>query len=381
MQHLTLCYHPARLRILLDYRPALRQRTGVGEYAHHLATALVPRLGAADTVTLFSSSWKDRLRPDAVAGAAALDLRIPVRVLNLLWHRLEWPSVEWLGAAADVTWSLHPLLMPSTRAAQVITVHDLHFLDRPEATTAEVRRDYPALVRAHARRADGVIVNSEYTRSLVLNRLQVPEDRVTVCYPGAPAWPLRPEPAAPGPILHVGTIEPRKNVSALIRAYLALARRRPEVPPLVFAGRLVEPATSGVPEEDRELFARRVSFLGYVADERRSELYREASLLVVASSDEGFGLPALEAMTVGLPVVAAARGSLPEVLGDAGLLVDPDDRDQFAAAIEKVLSDTALRRRMTVAGLVQRRRFDWQASAAALLGAFRAAVARRGQRR
>lgn len=369
------------MRILLDYRPALRQRTGVGEYAHHLAAALVPQLAAADTLTLFSSSWKDRLDSAAIPGAATLDVRVPVRLLNLAWHRLEWPPVERLGGAADVAWSLHPLLMPSIRAAQVVTVHDLHFLDRPDATTAEVRRDYPALAARHARRADGVIVNSEYTRRLAVERLQVPEARITVCYPGAPTWPLRIESESRGPVLHVGTIEPRKNVKALIRAYLTLARRRPDVPPLVFAGRQAEPTGALLGDEERTLFEQRVRFLGYVSDERRLQLYREASLLVMASSDEGFGLPVLESMAVGLPVVAAARGSLPEVLGDAGLLVEGEDHHQLADAIERGLADAALRRQMIAAGLLRARRFDWAASAGLLLGAFRAAAARRSERR
>ena len=368
------------MRILLDYRPALRQRTGVGEYAHHLAAAVQRALGPGNDLTLFSSSWKDRLPADVVPGAARLDRRIPVRVLNLAWHRLGWPPVERLGAQADVAWSLHPLLMPSSAAAQVVTVHDLHFMDYPEATAGEVRRDYPALAGLHARRADAVIVNSEYTRNLVFSRLQVPDDRITVCYPGAPAWPARAGTAASGPILHVGTIEPRKNVKALIKAYLVLARRRPEAPPLVFAGRIAEPVATLLSADDRALFERRVSFLGYVSEQRRIELFREASLLAIPSSDEGFGMPALEAMAVGLPVVGAARGSLPEVLGDAGFLVDPDDPDLFAAAMETALVDDGCRRRMAAAGMRRARQFDWDASAAKLLDAFRAAIARRGRR-
>lgn len=368
------------MRILLDYRPALRQRTGVGEYAHHLAAALQRALGPGDALILFSSSWKDRLPTDAIPGAARLDARIPVRLLNLAWHRLGWPPVERLGARTDVAWSLHPLLMPSAAAAQVVTIHDLHFMDQPEATDAEIRRDYRALAGAHARRADAVIVNSEYTRNLVISRLDVPADRITVCYPGAPGWPVRTETALRGPFLHVGTIEPRKNVNALIKAYLVLARRRPEVPPLVFAGRVAQPLATLLLQEDRELFERRVTFLGYVSDERRIQLYREASLLVMASSDEGFGMPALEAMSVGLPVVAAARGSLPEVVGDAGLLVDPDDPELFAAAMEKAFVDEGFRRQMSAAGVIRARRFDWDASAAKLLGAFRGAVVRRSSR-
>jgi hypothetical protein len=153
------------VRVLIDYRAALRERSGVGEYTHQLVRALLrtfPRTatdGLLD-LTLFSSSWKDRLESlSDVAGASAIDRRVPVRVLNFAWHRLRWPPAEALAKAEfDVTHSLHPLVMPARRAAQVITIHDLDFLTHPERTRGEIRRDYPSLVHHHARRADRVIV-------------------------------------------------------------------------------------------------------------------------------------------------------------------------------------------------------------------------------
>jgi hypothetical protein len=162
-----VCYDSPRVRILMDYRPALRHRTGAGEYAHRLATALQARLSVPDVLTLFSSSWKDRLASDVVPAARRVDARVPVSVLNLAWHRLEWPPVEWLSGPVDVVQSMHPLLLPARSAAQFVTIHDLYFLERPDQTTAEVRRDYGALAARHALRADGVIVPSEYTKGLI----------------------------------------------------------------------------------------------------------------------------------------------------------------------------------------------------------------------
>lgn len=365
-----------RLRILLDYRPALRQRTGVGEYAHQMASALARRADEAD-VTLFSSSWKDRLDPTAVPRAATVDARIPVRVLNLLWHRLGWPPVELFRVRPDVVWSLHPLLMPS-RVARVVSIFDLYFLDHPSQTAREVRRDYASLVAAHASRADAIITSSESTRSLIETRLGIARERVAVCYPGAPPWRVREEPSG-GPILHMGTIEPRKNVRALIRAYLALAATA-DVPPLVLAGRVAMPVDDLLPPETPERLRSRVRFRGYVADEERLRLYREASMLVVPSADEGFGIPALEAMTIGCPVIAAARGSLPEVIGDAGLLVDADDAGGLADAMRRVLTDETLRREMAARGVARSRAFDWDASARRLLETFAGAIERRRAR-
>ncbi len=363
------------MRVLVDYRPALRQRTGVGEFARALGSALLGVLPAGDRLTLFSSSWKDRLPRSTLAGADVADRRIPVRMLNLLWHRVEWPPVEMLAGRIDVAQSLHPLLLPARRALRFITIHDLDFLDHPERVSAEIRRDYPRLARSHARRADGILVPSAYTASQVSSRLGVEPGRLTVFPPVAVECRPRQEPGPGGPILFVGTIEPRKNVAGLVAAYARLLAMTPDAPPLVLAGR-------AAPGADEAYAAAgparaRVEARGYVADEERERLYRTASMLVLPSFEEGFGLPVVEAMAVGLPVVTSNRGSLPEVAGDAALLVDPADVAGLAAAMQRVLTDPDLRRRMIAAGLARVRAFDPAGAANRVLEAYRAAVARR----
>ena len=156
-----------------------------------------------------------------------------------------------------------------------------------------------------------------------------------MCLPAAPAWPRRDEPSVPGPILFVGTVEPRKNVPGLLRAYSELAGRRPDAPELVLAGRLPAEGHRRRCFRQEPSIAGRVRAMGYVSDAERQRLYREASMLVMPSFDEGFGIPALEAMTMGVPVVAASRGALPEVVGDAGLLVEIEDPGALAAAMEQ----------------------------------------------
>ena len=361
------------MRILLDYRSALRHRTGVGELAHRLSEALVPKLAPGDELSIFSSSWKDRLPASgAVPGAHQVDLRIPVRLLNAAWHRLEWPPVEWLAGRYDVTYSLHPLIVPSRDAARVITIHDLFFLDHHDGTSAEIRRDYAALAASHADRADAIVVPSEYTKAQVLGRLGVEAARVAVCCLGAPDWRPRVEPPPGGPILFIGTIEPRKNLAGLLRAYERLIAIRPDAPRLVVAGRVPPQHASAATD-----LGGRVDYCGYVSDDERLRLYREASMLIMPSLDEGFGLPALEAMTIGLPVVASNRGSLPEVLGGAGLLVEPDDADGTAAAMARVLAEPATRQRMTDAGVARSRAFRWDTMAERVLDTFHAAIERR----
>ena len=364
------------MRILLDYRPALRERTGVGEYVHQMAAALQPQLSRDDSLVLFSSSWRDRLDGRAVPGAATVDRRVPVRVLNFAWHRLEWPPIELLAGGADVIHAAHPLLIPARGGVRAITLHDLDFLDHPDRTRAEIRRDYPVLVPSHARRADLVIAISRHTASQAIDRLQVPPDRIVVCRPGTPRWPQRSEPttSAAGPILFVGTIEPRKNLDVLFRAYSRVLNARADAPDLVLAGRTVEQSGEILRPLSHAPLAGRARHLGYVTEDARRRLLEEASMLVIPSLDEGFGIPALEAMATGVPVVASNRGALPEVLGEAGTLVDPPDDGAFAAAIEGLLSNPQRRKAFAEAGIARAREFTWEDSAARLLAAYRTSV-------
>jgi glycosyltransferase involved in cell wall biosynthesis len=368
------------VRILIDYRPALRQRTGVGEYAHELAGALTGVLPSSDQLVLFSSSWKDRVTPGTIPSVPIVDARVPVTLLNLVWHRLEWPPIESLAGDVDVAHSMHPLLMPARTAAQVVTIHDLYFLDSPGSTTAEIRRDYAALAGSHARRSDGIITVSRYTASLIERRFAVDRSRIAICPPGAPPWPPNDRPATGGPILFMGTIEPRKNVETLLRAYGSLAARRPSTPHLVLAGRVAPACENLLRLLEAPPLAGRVQAVGYVSGAEREGLFRQASMLVLPSLDEGFGMPALEAMRIGVPVVASNRGALPEVIGDAGLLVEAPDAEGLAAAMEQVLTQPELAHRLGEAGKARSARFTWRASAEALIDAYRDASARRLER-
>jgi glycosyltransferase involved in cell wall biosynthesis len=370
--------------VLIDYRPALRERSGVGEYTHQLVAALaeVALPGQLD-LTIFSSSWKDRLSLGGheLPGVTRIDRRVPVRLLNFAWHRLGWPPVETLaGATFDLTHSLHPLILPSRTAARVITIHDLNFLAHPDRTRAEIRRDYPALARSHARRADRILVPSRFTGREVERHLDVPADKISVCSPGAPPWPARQSSPAGGYVLFFGTLEPRKNVGTLLDAYESLigrpggTPRLDRLPDLVLAGKATMQSRAWLRRIARPPLSRFVRHVGYVDPANRRALYDGARLLVQPSFEEGFGLPVLEAMTVGVPVVAADRGSLPEVLGDAGLLVNPDDAGQMAGAIARMLGDAGLMASSISKGVAQARRFTWQATARHVYDAYLKAV-------
>ncbi|PYR90895.1 MAG: hypothetical protein DMF84_19070 [Acidobacteria bacterium] len=372
-----MCYDDRRLRILLDYRPALRHRSGVGEYAHELAAALARHLAATDTLTLFSSSWKDRVDAGVVPQAHIVDRRVPVRVLNYAWHRLEWPPVESFAGPMDVAHAMHPLLIPSRRAARVVTIHDLDFLDHPERTRGEIRRDYAELARAHAQRADGVITVSAFTAGEIVRRLDVARDRIWVVSPGAPAWAPREEPRPDGPILFMGTLEPRKNVGVLLRAYARLIEAVPSAPRLVLAGTATEAAEEWLRDIAQPPLKGRVEHLGYVEPHRRRDLYASASMLVLPSHLEGFGLPVLEAMALGVPTIVSRRGALPEVGGDAAVTFEPEDVDGLAAAMRKYIEDPASAAAAIERGWRRAPAYSWDASARRLLDVYRQAIAGR----
>jgi glycosyltransferase involved in cell wall biosynthesis len=366
------------LRILLDYRPALRERTGVGEYVHEIAAALGRQLGAGDELALFSSSWTDRLG-DAVPAGRRVDVRVPVRLLNALWHRLEVPAVERFAGPLDVVHSAHPLLIPS-RAARVVTVHDLDFLDHPERTQREIRRDYPALAAAHARRAEAVVAVSHFTAGEVERRLGVPPERIVVAGPGAPAWPARPAPAPAGPILFMGTLEPRKNVGTLLAAYAELLQSTPGVPELWLAGGATDAAAPWLRAIAAPPLAGRVKHLGYIRGDRRYDLYSQASMLVLPSHLEGFGIPVLEAMTVGVPVIVSNRGALPEVTAGAAQIVEPEDARGMAGAMRRYLDDAGGAASSAIRdGLARARHYSWDASARILIDLYTHLAAKSGR--
>jgi len=375
------------VRALIDYRPALRERTGIGEYTHELVKALSalpasPNPPALD-LAVFSSSWKDRLGlgEPGLERLHRIDRRWPVRVLNFAWHRAGWPPVEMLaGERFDVVHSMTPLLVPSTHAAQVITIADLSFLANPSWTRAEIRRDYPALVHAHARRADAIVVMSEHVGAEVRRALGVDAAKIAVIPAGAPPWTPRAAPPAGsgnGYLLFVGTLEPRKNVGVLLDAYQQLITRDAGTPELVLAGRATDAARPWLERIARPPLAGRVRHLGYVGDTDRRALYEGALALVLPSLDEGFGLPVLEAMTLGVPVVASRRGSLPEVLGDAGQLVDATDVQGFADALDRLLRDSAFATACGAKGVDRSRQYRWARAAEQTCALYQRAITHR----
>lgn len=376
-----------RVRVVVDYRPALAQRTGLGEYVHELARALARLPQGRPEVTAFAASWRDRPTAEAVtdlSGVRIVDRRVPVGLLRRAWHHRGWPPLEWLAGRCDVAHSPTPLLLPARHAARVVTVFDLHFLHAPDEARDVAQRDFAARVRAHVPRADHVIAGSAYAARLVQDAFALGPDRVTTTPLGAPRWAdevRRRRDEAPGrTLLFIGTLEPRKNVGLLLDAYERLRARRPDTPPLTIAGGLGPGGQAWVDRCARPPLAGHVRVLGYVTDAERQRLFADALALALPSVDEGFGLPALEALACGVPVVVSPAGALPEVVDGAGLVAPLDAPDAWADALERCL-DAGVARDLATRGPRRAAQFTWEATATATRGAYEAAIAARAERR
>jgi alpha-1,3-rhamnosyl/mannosyltransferase len=225
-----------------------------------------------------------------------------------------------------------------------------------------------------------VVTPSQYTKDLVVSRLAVPSERVYACPFGAPTWQQlgrQPNNPADGYFLFVGTLVARKNLTTLLDAYARLRTTRSGSPRLVIAGASTPEAAPWLQRLEQPPLAGHVDHIGYVSEGERERLYAGALALLMPSLDEGFGVPALEAMAAGVPVIASNRGSLPEVIGDAGTLLDALDVDGFATAMDRIARDRAWARERGAAGLARAASFTWRATALRLRKAYLDAVARR----
>lgn len=346
----------------------------------------LPDLARDDRFFLFSASLRERYPagswPDNVT---VVDRHLPVRALNYGWNRLEWPALDRLvGATLDLVHSPHPLLIPVKRAKRIVTLHDLFFLKHPEMTEAEIRRDYAPLVRDHVQRADGVICVSEHTASEARLLLDVPAGKIAVIPNGIdPAYrvPISNEATDAilarrllprGALLYVGSDERRKNLVNLAMAYMGLAgrRSRTRIPPLVLVGPGPEWSQGGT------ISGPQIRATGYLETREIRALMAASTALILPSLEEGFGLPVVEAMAAGLPVVCSRGSALEEVAGDAAILVNPLDTRSIADGIEKVLDDRTLADRNRQRGLERSRVFDWDITARRTLEFYRTVLSR-----
>lgn len=370
------------MNIAIDYTAAARQRAGIGRYTRSLIRALSQQ-DEANQYALYVPRDARYLEdtysfPKNFRVAAA---PLNERYMVALWQRAQIPlAVEIFTGRADVFYSPDFVLPPTRARKKILTVHDLSFLRVAETAVPNLKWYLEGAVPRAVERADLILADSDATRNDLIEFFQTPPERVRTLYSGYDAMFQRVTDAdelarvratykLEKPfILNVGTIEPRKNLARLIEAFARLPQRD-DLDLVIAGGRgwmydeiYAAPQKFGVSAS--------VRFLGFTPDADLLALYALAEMFVYPSLYEGFGLPVLEAMACGAAVVTANNSSLPEVAGDAAVLIDARDTDALAGAMARFLDDTAWRGMMQQKALAQAKKFSWEKSARELRAVF-----------
>ncbi|ASR38940.1 glycosyl transferase [Prauserella marina] len=359
------------LRVLLDGTPLLGSRTGIGRYTASLSEELAS-MSTVDTraVAFTLRGWR-KLRKVLPHGVRARGMPVSARLVRRQWLRSHFPPVELFAGATDVVHGTNFVLPGRLRAAGVLTIHDLAFLDAPDEL-APSDRDLPELVRKGAARADIICTPTAAVADAVAERLSVERSKIEVTPLGVDAgWftgrppkdSVRERLSLPGRyLLFAGAAGPRKGLDWLAKAHSA----DPGLPPIVFAG------------PGRFPTSERARHIGYLSDLDLQRVVAGAAALVLPSRDEGFGLPVLEAMACDVPVVCTDVPALREVSGGLASLVPYNDVEALTAALAAAVSEpnaasASATRRAHAAG------FTWRRCAQATVAAYRRAAETRAK--
>lgn len=371
------------MKVGLDITPLLGNRTGVGTFCLNWTKCLLEndshielhgfssgRNKASDPLLARLKSWKH--------------VPVPTRLVYQVWRTLGIPRVDKMFAGLDLFHATNYFLPPVKKCRRIVTIYDLVFIRYPELCSPKIVGPFCRSVIRFAHEADAVVTCSESTKQELMEIADIPSERIFVAYGGVEEnlpFPPRDEAAAllqerygvQAPfLLYVGTLEPRKNVIGLLEAFFRVAADFPHS--LALVGGVGWKAEVFFDRLRRSPYRERVIMPGYVSAEDLPLFYAAAELFIFPSFYEGFGLPVIEAFSAGCPVIASNRSSLPEVVGDAGVLVDPEDYESLAAAIRSVLSDEVLRKTLGEKGKARARQFTWAQSTQTLLQAYRKVV-------
>jgi glycosyltransferase involved in cell wall biosynthesis len=304
---------------------------------------------------------------------------VPARIPD--WDVLALPDLL-ARLCADVYHSPIFALPPVLACASVCTVHDVIPLARPDLTSSGFSQFFHRHARGSLGRASHVVTVSDYSRTDILRFFPETGDRLSVVYePVGPMFrrrnhrecapTLQKHSLRPGYLLYVGAVDRRKNLSTLLEAYASLCSREPSTPSLVLVGGSSGDGFDLDAEVQNRTLGARVRILGRVPDDEIVDLYSGAEVFVFPSLYEGFGLPVVEAMAIGVPVVTSATTSLKEVAGDAAVLVNPEDPDALRDGMGRILADASLRDMLAARGKIRARSFSLENQGRQLLAVYR----------
>ena len=342
------------MKIAFDVSPLSHPRSGIGTYLRGSLAGLAEAAAGEHEIVAFAptSPQGKKAIPEALEGIP-VDLSLQFLPFAHFWRqgwsRLGHPAVERFLGPIDVLHFSDWMYPPQRGGIRATTVHDLVPRRHPEWVQGRTRRMHTAKYRNAGRTCDLVFANSAFTARDVVELLRVPDDRVRVALPGVDAVFTSDGPRTDlggDYVLTVATLEPRKNLAALVAAFVLLGRDDLRLAVVGAEGWGEQPAL------DRPGIVR----LGYVDDDELARLYRGAAVFVYPSRFEGFGLPVIEAMACGAPVVCSAHASMDEACGDAALRADPEDTAAIAAAVEQALTERA---QLSTRGRAHAAGFSW----------------------
>ncbi len=369
------------MRIAIDYTAAVRQSAGVGNYVRRLVDAMLAQ-DTTNQYTLLTSGRPTRERPFPTAkNVRGRSIVIPDRYLNIIWYRWRLPLyATYFSGQTDIYHGPDFALPPiGKKLSKVVTVHDLAFLEHPEYAVPSLAAYLKKVVPEAVTAADVVCTVSQEVNRTLIEHFSTPPEKLAVVPNGVSPYfrritdPIilaatRNKFALKHPlVLGVGTLEPRKNHMGLIKAFYTAQKKKNGPAMLALAG-----GKGWLYEETRQLvqelhLEKKVRFLGRVSDLELVTLYSMADVFAFPSFFEGFGVPPIEAMACGAPVITSNTSSLPEVVGDAALLIDPHEPDELAHAITRLLDNPTLREELRQKGYERARQFTWAESARKML--------------
>ncbi|HNT33460.1 MAG TPA: glycosyltransferase family 1 protein [bacterium] len=385
------------MKIGIDISETTGEKTGVGYYTTHLVEALaaVDRVNQYTLYPVFFDNFPptyDRATCPEQDNFSLFGKSLSRRKLTHLWHKSGMPKEQLFGQQ-DVFHSTTFSSPELTESSLIVTLYDLSFWTHPQCHRPINRRYCAERCCLAARRASRLIAISEATKRDILKYLHVPEERVVVTplaahprfRPVEDAWckhqVLMKYGLLTDYIFSLGSLEPRKNIATLIRAYSALPDRLRRTTHLAIAGAKGWKNSNLFALIEQLSLGDCVKVLGYVPDDDLPALYSSASVFVYPSLYEGFGLPALEAMACGAPVIVSNTSSLPEVVGTAGIQIEPTDVEALTQAILRVLLQPDLSEELRRKGIEQAHRFSWQRTAELTLQAYVDAAAEKNRRK
>lgn len=371
------------MKLALELQPCLRSRSGVGIYTYELCRNLQRKSEIELTGHIFNFLMRNDLQEElkGFSFSQRYCTIFPYGIYRRIWRWLPIPYRWLFGKDADITHFFNFIVPKGVTGKVVNTIYDVVWLRYPETMDERNLKRIQQDIHYSIQRADRIVTISESTKQDLVQLLQIPEEKIVIAPPGVHVeafqriftaeeqTTIKEKYGLPEKfILYMGTLEPRKNLERLVQAFAQLQQEKNlQQYSLVLAGKQGWQYEGIFQHIQQYGLESKVICTGYVEETDKAAIYQMAELFVFPSVYEGFGMPVLEAMAAGVPVITSNVSSLPEAAGDAAVLIAPQNVEQLAGAMQELLTDQALRQQCIAKGYEQCKKFTWEKSADRLI--------------